>query len=186
MQRAKLFIILGHFLYFDPPNNPKNQNFEKIKKGPGDITILLKCTINDNHLIYCSWNFNCNRQIFLVIFCYFLPFYPSNSPKNENIKKMKITPGYAPKLMIIYYTVFEIWQVTDVIVVFHFGQFFSFYPLTAQKINISKKWKKHLEVHHFTHAYQKLWLYDVGFLRYGVRQTDRGMKKVTYRGGCPT
>ena len=28
-----LFVILGNFLPFDHPNNPKNQNFEKIKKN---------------------------------------------------------------------------------------------------------------------------------------------------------
>ena len=37
-----------------PPNNPKNQNFEKMKKSPGDIIILHKCTINDNHTMYGS------------------------------------------------------------------------------------------------------------------------------------
>ena len=31
VQRTKFFVILGHFLPFDAPNNPKNQNFEKIK-----------------------------------------------------------------------------------------------------------------------------------------------------------
>ena len=40
--------------------------------------------------------------------------------------------------MIICYTVLEIWHVTDVIVVFHFGQFFALLPppqpLTAQKM----------------------------------------------------
>ena len=33
VQRTKFFVILGHFLPFDPPNNPKNQNFEKMKKS---------------------------------------------------------------------------------------------------------------------------------------------------------
>ena len=33
VQRTELFVILGHHLPFDPPNNPKNQNFEKIKKN---------------------------------------------------------------------------------------------------------------------------------------------------------
>ena len=42
----------------------------------------------------------------------------------------------APKIMIICYTVLEIWHVTEVIVVFDFGQFLPFYPLTAQKIKI--------------------------------------------------
>ena len=34
------------FLPFDPPNNPKNQNFEKMKQTPGDIIILHMSTIN--------------------------------------------------------------------------------------------------------------------------------------------
>ena len=29
---GKSFVILGHFLSFAPPNNPRKQNFEKIKK----------------------------------------------------------------------------------------------------------------------------------------------------------
>ena len=48
----------------------------------------------------------------------------------------------APKIMIICYTVLEIWHVTEVIVVFDFGQFLPFYPLTAQKIKIFKKNEK--------------------------------------------
>ena len=35
-----------------PPNNPKNQKFEKMKKPPGDIIILQMCVINDNHMMY--------------------------------------------------------------------------------------------------------------------------------------
>ena len=30
-----------------PSKNPKNQNFEKMIKNPGDIIILHKCTINE-------------------------------------------------------------------------------------------------------------------------------------------
>ena len=36
------------------PNNPKNQNFEKMKKIPGDVTILDMRTTNDNHMMYDS------------------------------------------------------------------------------------------------------------------------------------
>ena len=42
-QQTDAFVILSHFLPFDPPNNPKNQNFEKMKKTPGDITNLHLC-----------------------------------------------------------------------------------------------------------------------------------------------
>ena len=38
------FVILDYFLPFYPTNNPKNWNFEKMKKPPGDIIILHKCT----------------------------------------------------------------------------------------------------------------------------------------------
>ena len=44
--------FLGHFLSFQPPDNPENQNF-KIET-PADIIILHICTINDNHMMYGS------------------------------------------------------------------------------------------------------------------------------------
>ena len=48
------FVILDCFLPFYPHNNPKNQDFEKMKKIPGDIIILYMCTKNYNHMVYCS------------------------------------------------------------------------------------------------------------------------------------
>ena len=142
--KTDFFLILDHFLSFytplPSPNNPENQNFQKMKKKtkkPGDIIILHKCTINDNHMIYGSWDMKCTRQTFFLILaiCHFLPFYLPNNLKNEISKKWKkrleISSFYTsvPKIMIIGYTVPEIWQVTDVIVIFHFGQFFA--PLTT-------------------------------------------------------
>ena len=44
-RRTEHFVILGHFLPFDPPNNPKNQNFEKMKKTSRDILIVPQMTI---------------------------------------------------------------------------------------------------------------------------------------------
>ena len=43
----------------------------------------------------------------------------------------------------------EIWCMTDVIVISHFGLFLPFYPPTTQKIKILNKWKKHLEISSF-------------------------------------
>ena len=53
--------------------------------------------------------------------------------------------------MIICYTVPEIWCVTDLIVIFHFGLFFCpFTSVTAQKTEIKKKKKKkHPEISSF-------------------------------------
>ena len=50
----RIFCHFGPFLPFYAPNNQKNQNFEKLKNTPGDITILNICAINDNHMMYGS------------------------------------------------------------------------------------------------------------------------------------
>ena len=52
--------------------------------------------------------------------------------------------------MIICHTVPETWCVTNVIVIFHFGLFFPFTPVTAQEIKILKKRKKRLEISFYT------------------------------------
>ena len=58
----------------------------------------------------------------------FLPFYPSKSPKNENLFKNEKNKNArevssfntsVSKIMIIYFTVPEIWHVTDVIPILH-------------------------------------------------------------------
>ena len=46
------FFVSDNFL--PSPNNPKKQNFEKMKEETGDIIILHNCTINDNHMMYGS------------------------------------------------------------------------------------------------------------------------------------
>ena len=121
------------FCPFTPPtpsDNPENQNFEKMKIAPGDIIILHKCTINDNHMIYGSWDIKCNRQLFLSSLVIFYPFTPLKPKKRkyQKIEKKQNTCRYhVPKTMIIGYTVAEIWCVPDVII-FHFDLFFTLSP----------------------------------------------------------
>ena len=52
--QTKFFVILCHFLPFHSTNNLKNQNFEKMKKAPGDNIMLPLCITNDNHMMYGS------------------------------------------------------------------------------------------------------------------------------------
>ena len=86
---------------------------------------------------YNAWflRYEARQTEFFVILGYFLPFYPSNSPKNQNEKKkMKNMHGdiiilhKCTKIMIKCYIVLEIWHVTDVSVIFHFGLFFALLP----------------------------------------------------------
>ena len=99
----------------------------------------------------------------------FLPFYPLNSLKKSKFKKMKrqvprdiIIYKSVPKIMIICYTSWDMACDGCNCHFFILGYFLPFYPLTAKKIKITKKWKERLRYRHFTHVYQKLWSDDDG------------------------
>ena len=91
-----LFFILSYF--FCPftllPLTVRKIKIKKnVRKKPGHVIILHKCTKNHDRMLYCSWDMahdGCNCYFLLwTIFC---PFTPPNSPK-KNFKKMKKTPG---------------------------------------------------------------------------------------------
>ena len=89
-QQNESFVVLGYFLPFHPINNPKNKNFKKWKKTTGDIIILLKCTINDNHMMYGSWDIKHNKQnFFLSFWAIFSPLTSLTTQKMKILKKMK-------------------------------------------------------------------------------------------------
>ena len=60
-----------------------------MKKAAGDIILLHKCTINDNHMMHGSCNMEHDRQNFLSFWTIFCPFNPPNNPNNQNLEKMK-------------------------------------------------------------------------------------------------
>ena len=127
-------------------HNPKNQTLKKMKKTPGDIIILhSKCTINDNHMMYGFWDMKHDRQnfwLFWTVFCTFtLPLTNQKIKILKNWKKKKkkkkcleISSLHSslPKIMIICYTVPEIWRL---------GYFLLFYLPNSPK-NQNKKNKK--------------------------------------------
>ena len=143
------------FCPFTPLTAQKWKFQKNEKKNPGDV-ILHKCTKTHDHMFYCSWDMVCDRcSCFFFHFGWYFSLLPPNSPQNENFKKMKKILEISfytsvPKIMIICYTVPEIWHVTHVIFIFHSGLFFTlFTPLRAHKIKISKKVKKGLEISSF-------------------------------------
>ena len=77
-----------NFLHFHLPDDLENQNFEKLKKIPGDITTLHMCTINDNHMMYDSWDMENDPHNFAIL-DHFLLFYPSNNSENQDFEKRK-------------------------------------------------------------------------------------------------
>ena len=169
---------MGHFLPFYSPNTLKNQNFEKMKKAPGDIIILHVCNKNYDQMIYGSWDMvhdRCDIFSFWAIFC---PFTPLTPRKIKILKKWKHILEISsfclcvPKIMIRWCTVLEIWCMTDVII-FHFGPFFALLPpQQPKKSNFWKNEKKSCRYHYFTYVYQKLSSDDVRSLRHGARRTD--------------
>ena len=90
VRQTSFFVILNHFLPFYPPMDPENQNFEKMKKTPEDI-ILQMCTINDNLMMYGSWNVECDRQNFLSFWTIFCTFALLTIQKIKILKNEKIT-----------------------------------------------------------------------------------------------
>ena len=107
---------------------------EKKQKTPGEIILLHMCTINQDHMIYGSWDIKNKGQSFFLILGPFLPFDPHNNPKNqyfEKIKKkhLKILSFYTcvPQMTIISCMVPEISSATDSIFC-HFGLVFALLP----------------------------------------------------------
>ena len=50
----RIFCHSGPFFALLPTINPENQNLEKMKKTPEDITILQMHTLTDSHMMYGS------------------------------------------------------------------------------------------------------------------------------------
>ena len=168
---------------------------QKWKKTPRDIIILHKCTIIDNHMIYHSWDINCNTDFFCHLGPFFA-FYPPNCPKNENIKKNLKTPG---DVIILHkstknhdHMLYCPWDMTCDRWYFYFSYwaiFCPFTPFTTQKINISQKWKKHMEISSFYMCVPKMKIRWCTFPKIWCTtggQADGQMDEKSDRGGCPT
>ena len=80
------------FCFFVPLLTPQIKIWKKCKKTTEHVILLHMCTINQDHMVYGSWDMKFNRQKFFVTLGNFLPFYPRNTLKNENIKNEK-NPG---------------------------------------------------------------------------------------------
>ena len=152
--RHNFFSLWTIFCPFTPLATQKIKILKQWKKMPGNIIISHKCTINDNHMMYDSWDMKHDRQNVLSFWAILCPFTSLTDRKIKMKKYLEISSFYnsIPKIMIIWNTVPETWHMTDVIVILHFGLFFCPLPPppsplpspllpppppTAQKIKIS-------------------------------------------------
>ena len=86
--QTKNFVILGHFLHFQPPDNLENQNF-KIEKNTwryGHFTHL-----HHKWQSYDVWfvRYGAHQIVFFVILNCFLPFYSPIDSENQTFERTK-------------------------------------------------------------------------------------------------
>ena len=171
--RQTVFVILGNFLPFYPLT-PWKMKISKMKKNPGHIIILHKCTKNYDHLLYCSRDMahdGCNWYFHFGL--YFSLLHP-NSPKNENFKTMIKKPGdiILPKCTKNHdHMLCCFWDMARVgcNCYFSFWAIFSpFTPYQPKKWTFHKNEKTIWRYHHLKQVHQKSWSYALLFLRYGT------------------
>ena len=73
----RVFLLLPFFCSFTPLLTKKLKFGKNVKKIPGDIILLHMCTINEDHMIYGSWDIRHDWQFFCHLGPFFLPFDPS-------------------------------------------------------------------------------------------------------------
>ena len=65
-----------------------------MKKTPGDVIILHKCTKNHDYVLYCSWDMVRDRCNYFSFWANFCPFTPLTAWKMKIFKKWKKPLGY--------------------------------------------------------------------------------------------
>ena len=153
--KRQFFVILGHFFALLPHYWPQKEKFGiTVKKTPGDIILLHMCTINEDHIMYASWDIRHNKQSFLSLWAIFCPLTLLATGKIRVLKKRK-----TPEDIIILHTctinenhmMYGCWDMEH-----NRQNFFSFWTifchftlLKTQKIKILKKWKKCQDISSF-------------------------------------
>ena len=156
------------------PFETQISEFWKNEKKTGDIIILHKCIINDNHMMYSFWDMKRDRHIFLPFWAIFCSFTPLTIQKMKILKNGK-TPG---DIIILHkctknhdYMLYCSWDMVCDWCNSHFS-FWAFLhpftPLNSPKNKNYNKMKKKCRSHKFIPVYRKSWLYAILFLKYGV------------------
>ena len=110
-----LYVILGHFLPFDPPNNPKILNFLKMKKSGTYHFKLVHHKWQSYDVWFLRYGTQQNIFSFWTIFC---PFTPLTTQKIKILKRWKKCLEISfytcvPCMKTIWCMAPEIWSTTD-------------------------------------------------------------------------
>ena len=128
-----IFCHSGPFFALLPPYGPKKSKFSK-KNGKNTWRYYHFTNITNSYMIYGSSDKEYNGQNFLSFWTIFCPFDSLTNQKIKILEKWKksleISSFYisVQKIITGWCTVPEIWCVTYVIVISHFGLFFALLP----------------------------------------------------------
>ena len=112
---------------------------------------------------------------FFVILDRFLPFYPTNNPKNQHFQRMEKSPEDIILHMCTKnenHMMYGSWDIERENFLSFWTIFCPFTSLTTWKIKILKNEKNSWRYYHFTQVYHKWQSYGVWFLRYGAWRTE--------------
>ena len=146
----RIFSHLGPFFALLPPppslTTQKIKNFQKLKKMHGDTIILHRCTINENHMMYGSWDVEHDRENFFSFWTIFCLLTPPTNPENENFEKMNKMHGRYHYFTQVYHKSqsydkwflrYEAWQTKFFVILGHFCSFALLQlKKSAQKIKV--------------------------------------------------
>ena len=137
--QTEIFAILGHFLPLYPTNNQGNQNLEKMK-NPADIIILHVSSINENNMIYGSWDMECDRQYFFSFWTILCHFHPLRTQKIKIFNKRKKHLEMSFYICVPWMKLYDVWFLKHGARQFLLilDQFLPFYPLNPKNQNFEK------------------------------------------------
>ena len=160
---------MGHFFALLPHYWPEKLKFGKNVKNPGDIILVHMCTINEDHMIYGSWDITHDWQMEIPVSHEDIIILQMSIKNHDHMLycswdivhdgcncflrggifcRFTLITAQKSWSYIICYTIPEIWHMTNVIVIFDFRLFLVLlFPNSPKN---KKKWKHHLEISSLT------------------------------------
>ena len=136
-----------------------------MKKTPEDVIILHKCTKNNNHMMYASWDMEYERQNFLSFWAILCPFPPQNQNEKDIWRDYSFMNVYHKwRWYNVWFLRYRDIRCNRQNFLLFWNIFLPFYPPNNLENQNFEKMKKSTLVYH------KWWSCDVWSLRHGAWQ----------------